>query len=132
MFKKCVSLIVIAATLSTVGVAYGDMKTEKQAEEAQKVKAAILSLGTGPEARVKLKLRDKTKMEGYISSAGENSFEVTNPKTGVVTNVAYPQVGTAKGNNLSDGAKIAIAVGLSIALTILYYKFGRRRRRGIF
>ena len=32
--------------------------------------------GTGPQARVELKLRDKPKLKGYISEAGAESFTV--------------------------------------------------------
>lgn len=107
-------------------------RTDDEAQRTEQVRAEIAKLGTGPDARIKLKLLDQRKVEGYISEAGADSLVVMNPKNGVATTVAYPQVGTAKGNNLSDGARIAITVGISIALTILLYKYGRRRRRGIF
>ena len=42
------------------------------------IKANLLKLGTGESARVKVKLRDQTKLEGYISEAGEETFTVTN------------------------------------------------------
>ena len=73
----------------------------------------------GRDARVEVKLRDKTKLKGYISEAGEASFIVVDAKMGVATTVAYPQVKQVKGNNLSTGARIAIAVGLSIALLLV-------------
>jgi hypothetical protein len=37
---------------------------------------------------------------------------------GVATTVAYPQVKQVRGNNLSTGGRIAIGVGLSIALLL--------------
>lgn len=155
MLNKYVSLVLAAALLSgefAVANASGAqgasrMNTTRQqtapappaetasptdeAGQAAEVKSAILKLGVGPDARVKLKLRDRSKVQGFISEAGADTFVVVNPKSGVATTVAYPQVGTAKGNNLSQGAKIAISVGISVALTILTYKYGRRRRRGI-
>src|SRR5438067_2261831 len=81
---------------------------DKAAREAEKVKAAISKLGTGPAARVEVKLKDRTKLKGYVSELNDYHFVVTDDKTGIATAVAYPQVKQVKGNNLSTGAKIAI------------------------
>lgn len=124
MFKKLFSLALVALLLNLAGMrlVYADSKEEKQARFAEKVKASVLKLGTGEAARVKVKLRDKSKLEGYISAADGEGFIVTNPGSGMATQVAYPQVKSVKGNNLSTGAKIAIGVGIAAAviLTILW------------
>jgi hypothetical protein len=121
MYKKLFSLVLIALLINLAGVrlAYADSKEEKQARFTEKVKANVLKLGTGEAARVKVKLQDKTKLEGYISAANGEGFIVTNPKTGVATQVAYPQVKSVKGNNLSTGAKIAIGVGIAAAVIFI-------------
>lgn len=121
MFKKLLSLALVALLINLAGMrlAYADSKEEKQARFAEKVKASVLKLGTGEAARVKVKLRDKTKLEGYISAADGEGFTVTNPKTGMATPVAYPQVKSVKGNNLSTGAKIAIGVGIAAAVIFI-------------
>ena len=121
MFKKVLSLLLVALLMNLVWVrpAYADSKEEKQARFAEKVKANVLKLGTGEAARVKVKLRDKTKVEGYISAADGEGFTVMNPKTGTATSVAYAQVKSVKGNNLSTKAKIAIGVGVAAAVILL-------------
>ena len=120
MFRKLVTLLLVAFVMNLAGVrlAYANSKEEKEARFAEKIKANVIKLGTGESTRVKVKLRDKTKLEGYISDAGADTFTVTNRKTGVATTVAYPQVKSVQGNNLSTGAKIAIGVG--IAATIIF------------
>jgi hypothetical protein len=120
MFRKLVALLLVALVMNLAGVklAYANSKEEKEARFADKIKANVLKLGTGESTRVKVKLRDKTKLEGYISDAGAETFTVTNRKTGIATTVAYPQVKSVQGNNLSTGAKIAIGVG--IAATIIF------------
>ena len=120
MLKKLVSLFLVVLLINLAGMTtvYAASKEEKQLRFAEKVKTNVLKLGTGEAAHVKVKLRDKTKLEGYISNAGEDTFTVTNPKTGMATTVAYPDVKSVQGNNLSTGAKIAIGVG--IAATILF------------
>ena len=124
MFKKIVSLALagLLINLAVVRLAYADSKEEKQSRFAAKVKASVLKLGTGEATRVKVQLRDKTKLEGYISDADGEGFTVTNPKTGTTTQVAYPQVKSVKGNNLSTGAKVAIGVGIAIVVLLLIFK----------
>jgi len=127
MFKKLVSLSLVALLINLSAVtAYAASKEEKQARFTEKVKASVLKFGTGEPARVKIKLQDKTKLAGYISAADDEGFTVTNSKTGTVTTIAYPQVRSVQGNNLSTGAKIAIGVGIAAALifTILWYTTG--------
>ena len=128
MPKKYLSLVLVVLLVHTITAApiFAKSKAEKETRFAEKVKVNILKLGVGEAALVKIKLRDKTKLEGYISEAGEDSFVVTDAKTGVATTVAYPQVQTAKGNNLSTGAKIAIGVGIAVAvLVIIAVSIGR-------
>ncbi|HSE20334.1 MAG TPA: hypothetical protein VLB68_01715 [Pyrinomonadaceae bacterium] len=125
MFRKLVTLLLMAFVMNLTGVrvAYADSREEKQARFAEKVKANVLKLGTGESARVKVKLRDQAKLEGYISDAGAETFTVTNRKTGVATTVAYPQVKSVQGNNLSTGAKIAIGVGIAAAVIFIILWF---------
>jgi len=114
MLKRIVSLVLVGLLLNVAGVssAYAGSKEEKEIRFAAKVKEGISKLGTGTDARIELKLRDKTKLKGYISEAGEDSFAVVDEKTGAASTVAYSQVKQVKGNNLSTAAKIAIGVGV--------------------
>lgn len=122
MFKINHALMLIGAlilSMSAASMTPGKSKEEKAAEFAGKVKAGITRLGVGPDARVMVKLRDKTKLNGYVSQIGDESFVVADVRTGVTTEVQYPDVARVKGNNLSTGATIAIAVGLAVGATIL-------------
>ncbi|HET6854971.1 MAG TPA: hypothetical protein VFH46_21900 [Pyrinomonadaceae bacterium] len=125
MLRKLFALLLVAFMINLAGVrlAYAESKEEKQARFAEKVKANVLKLGTGESTRVKVKLRDQAKLEGYISDAGAETFVVTNRKTGVATAVAYAQVKSVQGNNLSTGAKIAIGVGIAAAVIFIILWF---------
>lgn len=125
MSRKLFTLFLIALVIDLGGVrlAYADSKEEKQARFAEKVKANVLKLGTGESTRVKVKLLDQSKLEGFISDAGEESFTVSSRKTGVATKVAYVQVKSVQGNNLSTGAKIAIGVGIAAAVIFIILWF---------
>ncbi|HEX6184138.1 MAG TPA: hypothetical protein VFZ44_09700 [Pyrinomonadaceae bacterium] len=119
MFKKLCSVMLSALLLQAAAVpAFAGTKAEKEAKRAEKVRTQLAKLGTGKSALVRVELRDKTKLEGYVSEVGAESFVVTN-KAGVATTVAYPQVVKARGNNLSTGTKIAIGVGVAAAIILL-------------
>ncbi|HEY1403122.1 MAG TPA: hypothetical protein VGB05_03220, partial [Pyrinomonadaceae bacterium] len=77
---------------------------------AQQARVKILKLGVGERARVEVKLRDDTKLKGYISAAGADTFTVTDARTGASTVVAYNDVlGVKKvGNGLSTMTKVII------------------------
>lgn len=119
MFKKLCAVALSALLLQAAAApALAGTKEEKEARRAEKVRAQLAKLGTGPAARVRLELRDRTRLEGFVSEAGAEGFAVTD-RAGVVTAVAYPQVAKVKGNNLSTGAKIAIGAGIAAGVFLL-------------
>ena len=119
MLKRICSVMLSALLLQAAAVpAFSATNAEREARRGEKVRAQVVKLGTGSDARIRVTLRDKTKLEGFVSEAGADSFVVTD-KTGNATAVAYPQVRTAQGNNLSTGAKIAIGVGIGAGITLL-------------
>ena len=124
MFKKVLSLVLVGFLLNATGasVAYAGSKEERETRFAEKVKEGISKLGTGADARIEVKLRDKTKLKGYLSEAGKDRFLVVDGKTGATSTVAYAQVKQVRGNNLSKGAEIAIGVGV-ILLPIIVVLF---------
>lgn len=124
MFRKpIVHILVSALFLSFIGVPSVAAKTkeEKAAEFAAKVRREIVKLGTGKDAQISVKLRDKTKLSGYVSRVEEQSFFVTDTKTGAETEVAYPNVTKATGANMPTGAKIAIGIGIGVGLVFLIW-----------
>ena len=114
-----VVLVALLLSITSPSPALARSNPDKEARLAQKVKTEIAKLGTGREARVQLTLLDKTKLKGYISEVGNETFSVVNDKTGAATTVKYPQVKQVKGNNLSTGAKIAIGIGILFAVCLI-------------
>lgn len=111
----CTLLLMLASTPTAAAT----NKEEKAAAFAAKVKTEIGKLGTGPDARISVKLRDKTKLSGYISAVNADSFVIVDANSSTAIEVPYPNVTQAKGKNLSTGATIAIAVGIAVGVTIL-------------
>jgi hypothetical protein len=88
MFRKitsCVIAVLLTFPMAQTQTAIASTGPEKEARLAQRVKAGVARLGVGPEARVKVKLRDKTKLAGYVSEVGDDYFVVTDPETGRAT-----------------------------------------------
>ncbi len=122
MLRKMFCVVVVGTLLYTSVFAEGawaKTKAEKQVVIAGKVKAGLEKLGIGDDTRVHVKLRDKTKLSGYISGINSETFVVTNLKTGQSTAVAYADVAQVKGQNLTRGQKIAIGVGIAAVLVIV-------------
>lgn len=121
MWKQLVALVlaVVLVQLTCGRIISARTLHEKEVQAAEKVKAGISKLGTGKEALVRVKLRDGTKLDGYVSEANEDNFVVVDSKTGNATTVPYPQVKQVKGNNLSSGATVAIIAGALVAVVLV-------------
>jgi len=126
---KFISFFLIGAmlTMSLSNVAFAEGSNEsnkaakreaKIAKHALKVKEAVLKLGTGKDAVVKLKLRDKAKIKGYVAEINESNFvvidEAGNPHT-----VDYRNTKQIKGNNLHAGVWVGIGVGISVVVILI-------------
>lgn len=119
MLKRICSVMICALLLQAAAIpAFAATSAEKEAKRAEKVRTQLTKLGTGKDARVRVQLRDKTKLEGYLSATDADTFTVTDD-AGKSTAVPYPQVKKAHGNNLSTGAKIAIGAGIGAGVTLL-------------
>jgi hypothetical protein len=90
-----------------------------------KVKTFVAKRGTGPKAKVTVKLKDKTKLQGYISQAGDDSFTLADSKTGQLKTLNYQDVAEVKKpGGLSLLAKIGIGIGAAVGVLALLYVIG--------
>jgi hypothetical protein len=121
MFKKYLTFVltILVINLFLSGVAFAGSKEEKLAKFAEKVKANVTKLGTGKDAVIQVKLRDNTKLKGYVTEINENSFIVMNEKTGTSTEVPYKNAKQVKGNNFSTGVTIAIVAGIILVIAAI-------------
>jgi hypothetical protein len=115
MSQRIIAAIIAALTIgfSCVLQTYASPKSQRKEQLAERVKAAVGKLGTGPEARVKIELRNGTKIRGYISEAKGNEFVVVQSGTDTITSVPYAEATAIKGHNAKTGAEVSIASGKS-------------------
>ena len=121
MFKKYLTLIltVLVINLSLSATAFAETTAEKTAKFAEKVKASVAKLGSGKDALVSVKLKDGTRLKGYVGEIADDHFSVMNSKTGTATAVDYRNAKQVKGNNLSTGVTIAIAVVVILVIAAI-------------
>jgi len=116
---KIVSFAVAAVlVLNAYGSAYPATPEAQASTQAEKVKMEVQKRGVGEKSRVKVRLRDKTEVKGYISQIEETLFQLTDKKTGRVSTITYDSVDRLKGGGLSRGSKIGIWVGVGAAVAV--------------
>jgi len=117
--KHLTLLLVVVLVFNSVAVAQAAQTQE--ASQATKLKAAVQKRGIGEKSRVKVRLRNKTEVKGYISKTEDASFDVTDPTTGQATTIPYANVERVQGAGLSKGAKIGIIVGVAVAIVVVVF-----------
>jgi hypothetical protein len=69
--------------------------------DSRLVRSILLELGTGPDTRMEVELKDHTKLEGYLVEIEGNYFLIANPGTHEGILIEYVDVLKLKGHNLS-------------------------------
>jgi len=85
--------------------------------QASKARAKVESLGNN--ARVEVKLRDKTKVKGNVSAITPDSFTVTDAKTGTTNTVAYSEVDEVKKAGGGLSTKTWLIIGGAVVGTVV-------------
>ena len=113
MFKKVLSLALpcLLTTMITSVPVSAQLQAAREPQQTEKVKATVTKLGTGKQARVEVKLKDNTKLKGYIGEIAQEHFTLIDPKHGTITPVPYDQVQQIKNTNHSG----LFALGLAAA-----------------
>ena len=128
MFRKpLIHLVISALLLSLVGghSITAQAKEEVTLKHTTNVKKRIAKLGTGPEAKVQVKLQDKTKLKGYVSKINEDSFVILDTKTNAETNVPYANVTDLK-TKMSTGEVITLSALAAVGAVFLIAFIGSR------
>jgi len=113
-------IIVVVLTILVVNLGvFGSIGTNERTNDLAKIKREVAKIGTGPDAKIDVKLKDGTKLKGYVSEIGNEHFIITDLKTGKETSVPYPQVKTAKAHRgwilFAAGAAAVIIIGIVVA-----------------
>lgn len=115
MFRRTLVITLVGLLLTaSFGLRPVNAQAKEESQSVEKVKADIARLGAGRDAKVKVRLRDKTRLEGYINQAAEDSFILTDSRNGGARTIAYSDVtGVSKaGRGLSGMTKALIGASV--------------------
>jgi tetrahydromethanopterin S-methyltransferase subunit G len=89
-------------------------------EKMAKVKSEIAKRIANKKTRVKIKLLKGGELKARIEQADDDSFTITQDKTGQKIELAYSEVDGVKGRGgLSTGAKIGIILGVAVVVVAI-------------
>jgi hypothetical protein len=91
---------------------------EQAAKTTAKVKRQVAKFGTGPRAKVEVKLRDGKKLNGQIKEITDSQFTIMEKSKGTTT-VAYSEVKSIKDRYLPTWMKATGYVALGILAPVL-------------
>ena len=121
MFRRILSSVIVSLLLHT----FVCINSVSASSDSEKVKASIRKIYVGQQAQVEIKLRDKTKMKGYISEIGDDTFILTDSRTGTATAIAYSNVEQVKQRKLSSRGKDIEFVVILVGIVVLLAAFAR-------
>jgi hypothetical protein len=89
-------------------------------EQSSRVKTQIEKHGTGEQAKLKVALRDKRELKGYISRIDADSFQLTDEKSGQATMISYSEVERVHKPGMPVVTKVVItAVTVEVLLGVM-------------
>ena len=114
MFRRYFAVMLAAVVLlSAFGIQRAGAQTTSDQETA-KLRAKVQKLGTGTNAKVEVKLRDKTQMKGYISESNQDSFTVFDKYTSSSKTVSYADAASVKKSSGGISTKTWIILGAAV------------------
>ena len=125
MLKKLLSLTLVVLLLHAVNArpVLASAQAGQGEQRVEKIKANVAKR-VGKKNRVTVKLQDGSKLKGRITQAGEDSFTLTDSKTGQPSTLAYRDVTKVEGQGLSLAAKIALGVGIAVVVFVTIVAVG--------
>jgi hypothetical protein len=115
LIKRTLAVVLSIMVLSTTIVS----AQTAGAASADAMRAKVQKLGTGEKARVEVKRSDNTKVKGYISASSDDSFSVTDPKTGTTTKLSYTEIVQVKKSGGISALTWGIIGGAAVAAVIV-------------
>ena len=90
------------------------------ADVATKIRANVQSLSVNRDQKVEVRLRDKTKLKGLITSVEADSFNITDSKNGSSETIAYADVVQVKKASKGFSTKWLILGGVGAAAIVTW------------
>lgn len=120
MFKRTFAIILSAILVSLSATS---ARAQNVGAAAERARAVVARVGVGEKAKVEVHLPDATKVKGYVSEAGADSFTIIDKQTGAARTFNYADVTEVKkrGGGLSTTTKAIIWGGVAVGAAITLY-----------
>lgn len=116
MLKKYLSLALVALlanVLMAVPALAGSRSSKSQAQSVEQIKIKLAKIGVGEKARATVRLKDGTKVKGYVAEVRDTDFVMRDRKTNEPRTVSFQDVAKVESNRGHSTARnIAIGVGI--------------------
>ena len=124
MFKKYLSLALVAlvANVFLAMPAMARAQSNNQNQDVEKIKIKVAKLGVGDKARATVRMKDGTKIKGYITEARDSDFVIRDRKTNEPHVINYNDVAKVesnRGHSLARNLAIGIGIGAGAVVLIL-------------
>lgn len=98
-------LMTLSSIIALVQIVQADSWPEMKEKE---VKSALWKIGEGAETKVEVKLRDGSKVRGYIGNLGSQTFTLVDPAVSLTRELKYREVRWVSEKKLSSSTAILI------------------------
>jgi hypothetical protein len=120
LIKRFIILTLVMGLFSAgVNFKTAQAQTSRDAELAAKARAKVARIGVGQNTKVEVKLRDQSRIKGYISEVQQDSFSVVERETGVSRSVAYADAMEVKRSSGGLSTKSWAIIGAAAAGAIV-------------
>ena len=123
MLKTLLSLLVaFMLLLAAVPQPAAAGQSKSQVPTVEAVKSKIARQGIGAKAKVTIRLKNGTKVKGYVAQAEESDFVIRDRKTDAATTIRYEdvlKVEENRGHSTARNIAIGVAVGVGAVLAII-------------
>jgi len=112
MFRRTFAIMLSGLLLLTAfGFQGAGAQSLVDQQATEKIRAKVLKMGVGVNARVQLKLIDNNQLNGYISAADQDSFTVVQRGTGSSKTVSYADTQSVKKAGSGVSARTLLILG---------------------
>jgi hypothetical protein len=122
---RSVMLMLLASIFSCFSLSSpaqtGKKTNDETAYRTDNIRQQVAKIGTGPKARVEVKLSNRSSYVGYISEANATSFVVVD-KAAKSNSINYADVASLYHSGGKTGLWIAVAAGAGLAVALLIWQ----------
>jgi hypothetical protein len=123
MPRKIIAVLIAMLLSCSWGAVFAKEPKSRQKEvlTVDEVKAKLSRIGLGDEARLTVRLKNGSKVKGYITIVGQNEFVVYSTKDAIPVRIAFSDVEKIEDNRPGFAKSLArsVAIGAGVGAGII-------------